>query len=264
MRTRTHTLVMSMLVGAASLVGCGDDKEASTATVEPAATTQPSAAPSTTAGAGSTTASQAEPSDAVSDGTQFNDSFDDDRNGWGVIDESEFGTIAYEGGDYVWAFTGRVAHWIPAVLGDQFDRGELEMRDVVVKADVTVDSGGGVVGVFCRETADTDADYQWYEFVARDGFAAIRRADFESNIDVLAETDDVSLPIGTPIAFEATCLDDANGTAQLSLSLNGTSVLSATDDDPLGNGVSGLQAWTFPIHEQIDVRWHEFSVDPGA
>jgi len=260
---RTQNLVVSLLIGAAGMTGCGDDTKASTETVEPAVSAPASAAPTSTA-ATSTTSSQSAATVAGTDGTQFDDSFDDDRNGWGVIDDSEFGTIAYEGGDYVWAFKGSVAHWLPAVLGDQFDRGDLEMRNVVVTADVTVDSGGGVVGVFCRETADTDADYQWYEFVARDGFAAIRRADGEANLDVLAETDEVSLPIGTPIAFEATCVDDATGAAKLSLSLNGTSVLTATDDDPLGNGVSGLQAWTFPIHDQMDVRWHDFSVDPGA
>jgi hypothetical protein len=37
-------------------------------------------------------------------------------------------------------------------------------------------------------------------------------------------------------------------------------VLTATDDEPLGNGVPGLQAWTFPAHEQMDIRWHDFSI----
>jgi hypothetical protein len=23
-----------------------------------------------------------------------------------------------------------------------------------------------------------------------------------------------------------------------------------------------LQAWTFPAHEQIDIRWHDFSIHP--
>ena len=145
----------------------------------------------------------------------------------------------------------------------QYDEGTLDMRNVVVKADATVDAGGGVVGIFCRETPDTDADYQWYEFVARDSFAAIRRADGEANLEVLAETDSVDLPIGEKISFEASCVDDADGNVQLSFSLNGSSILQVTDDDPLGNGVSGLQAWTFPIHEEMDVRWHDFSIEPA-
>ncbi|MBA3802891.1 MAG: hypothetical protein H0X22_08300 [Acidimicrobiia bacterium] len=194
----------------------------------------------------------------------FNDSFDDDRNGWGVIDDPQFGSTAFADGDQVWDFRGSVAHQLPAVLGDQYDRGELDMRDVVVRAEATILAGGGVIGVFCRETPDTDAEWQWYEFVARDGFAAIRHADLEGNLDVLAETDDVSLPDGEPLVIEAACVDDADGDAQLSLTLNGTDVLQATDDEPLGNGVPGLQAWTFPVHERMDIRWHEFTVDqPG-
>lgn len=44
------------------------------------------------------------------------------------------------------------------------------------------------------------------------------------------------------------------------LALNGSPVLQASDADPLGNGVSGLQAYTYPMHEQLDIRWHEFAV----
>jgi len=194
----------------------------------------------------------------------FEDSFEDDRNEWGVLDDPEFGSISYEGGDYVWDFRGSVAHWLPDVLGQQYDRGELEMLDVVVRAEATVEEGGGVVGVFCRETPDDDAEWQWYEFVARDGYAAIRHADLEGNLEVLAETEDVDAPVGRPIAIEAGCVDDATGVAQLSLSIDGTPLLQANDEDPLGNGVAGLQAWTFPLHEPMDVRWHEFSIHRPA
>ncbi len=190
----------------------------------------------------------------------FEDSFADDRNGWGVVDDPQYGTAAFEDGDYVWEFRGSVAHWVPAVLGEQYDRDELDMRDVIVRTEATILTGDGVIGVFCRETPDTDAEWQWYEFVARDGYAAIRHADQEANLEVLAETDDVSLADGEPITIEATCVDDANGAAQLSLALNGTTMLHATDEDPLSNGVVGLQAWTFPIHEPMHIRWHEFSV----
>jgi hypothetical protein len=134
------------------------------------------------------------------------------------------------------------------------------MLDVVVRSAATIVEGQGVAGVFCRENPDTDAEWQWYEFVARDGFAAIRLADWEGNIETLAETDEVSLPLGEPIAFEAACVDSAGGVAQLSLALNGAPVLQATDDEPLENGVAGLQAYTYPAHDQLDIRWHEFAV----
>jgi hypothetical protein len=190
----------------------------------------------------------------------FEDPFDDDRNGWGVVDDPEFGSTAYDGGDYVWAFKGSVSHWLPEALGVQYDSGELDMLDVVVRSEATIVDGEGVAGVFCRENPDTDAEWQWYEFVARDGFAAIRLADLEGNLETLAETDEVTLPVGEPITFEAACIDGTDGAAELSLALNGSAVLQASDADPLENGVSGLQAYTYPMHEQLDIRWHEFAV----
>jgi hypothetical protein len=42
--------------------------------------------------------------------------------------------------------------------------------------------------------------------------------------------------------------------------MNGSPVLQASDPDPLVNGVSGLQAYTYPTHDQLDIRWHEFAV----
>lgn len=261
-----------LLVGAVGATGCGDDNDNSTAeaggattpaTSRPAPTTVAATTPSTTPASNTVPETVAGP-DLQPGETLFTDSFDDDRNGWGVIDDPQYGSTAFADGDHVWAFKGSVAHQLPAVLGEQYDRGELDMLDVAVRAEATILAGGGVIGVFCRETPDSDADWQWYEFVARDGFAAIRLADTEGNLDVLSETDDVELPVGEPIAIEAACVDDANGDARLSMTLNGIEVLQATDDDPLGNGVPGLQAWTFPVHEQMDIRWHEFTVERPA
>ena len=244
-----------LLIGTVIVAGCGDTNDSSTAD-SPVVTTRTS--PTTTA----PTASAAPPTEAgdpPSAAVLFQDPFDDDHNGWGVIDDPHYGSTSYEDGDYVWEFTGSSAHVLPQVLGEQYDRGDLDMADVVVRAEVTVVAGGGVIGVFCREETDVDAEFQWYEFVARDGFAAIRRADVEGNIEVIAETEDVTLPTGEPIAIEATCTDAA-AHAELSLTLNGDPVLTATSDDPLGHGPPGLQAWTFPPHEQMDIRWHQFSI----
>jgi hypothetical protein len=194
------------------------------------------------------------------DDVLFEDAFDDDRNGWGIIDHPEFGSTSFADGDYVWTLKGSSGHLLPAVLGEQYDHGELEMLDVTVRAGATIDAGDGVIGLFCREGPDTDAEWQWYEFVARDGFAAIRRADSEGNLDVLAETNDVRLPNGEPMTIQATCVDDNDGNASLTLSLNDTAALDVTDDDPLVNGAPGLQAYTHTIHAQMDIRWHHFAV----
>jgi hypothetical protein len=190
----------------------------------------------------------------------FEDTFDDDRNGWGIVDDPQYGTAAFEDGDYVTEVTGSSLHWLPAVLGEQYDRGELDMLDVTVRAEATIVDGDGVIGVFCRESPDRDADWQWYEFVVRDRFAAIRHADSEGNLDVLAETEEVSLPNGQAMTIEAACVDADDDNVSLTLSVNGTPVLDATDDDPLPNGAPGIQAYTFPIHEQQDIRWHSFAV----
>ena len=63
----------------------------------------------------------------------------------------------------------------------------------------------------------------------------------EGNLETLAETDGVSLPVGEPIAIEATCANDDNGDAKLSMAVNGARSSAPMDDDPVGNGVSGLQ-----------------------
>jgi len=194
----------------------------------------------------------------------FSDDLDDDSNKWGVVDDPEFGTAAFTGGDYVWNFRGSMAHWLPGVLIDKYDAGELEMRDVVVDAELTISSGGGVAGVFCRETPDTDAEWQWYDFVVRDGYAAIRLADSEGNITPLAEGREIALPLGTPISIEATCQDDGGGVAALSMAVNGAPVLETVVDSPLGNGAPGMSAWTFPMHEPMDIVWHSFSVRSAA
>ena len=252
--------VLPILVGVIGATSCGSDEPRAASTTAPATTAPVTTVPVTTA---PVTTAPVTVETTGSASVLFDDSFDDDANGWGIVDDPDYGSTAYSGGDYVWDFRGSVAHWLPAVLGEQYDRGELEMRDVSVHAEVTIDDGGGVVGVFCRETADTDAEYQWYEFVVRDGFAAIRRADSEGNIEVLADNKETALPIGQPITLDATCVD-VGGVAQLDFTINGTSMLHATDDQPLGNGVPGLQAWTFPIHERMDIRWHEFTIRPAG
>ena len=244
-----RTWAAQLLIGVVIVAGCGDDDGSSKdSAVVTEQTTPTTGDPATTSG------------DPTATGTLFEEPFDDDRNGWGIVDHPDYGSTAYEGGDYVWQFTGSVAHFVPDVLGNEYDNGELDMADVVVRAEATVTAGGGVIGVFCRDDPDVDAEVQWYEFVARDGFAAIRRADLEGNIEVLAKTEDVTAPLGEPIAIEATCANDEAGHANLSMTLNGAPILTATSDDTLGSGPPGLQAWTYPMHEQMDIRWHEFSI----
>lgn len=200
--------------------------------------------------------------------SSFSDSFDGDDNGW-ALPPSELGTTTVQGGDFVWddkMFELR-PHVIASTLADAFDQGRLEMTDVRVTASVTPKRGAPAVGVYCREVPDTDADFQWYEFVVRDGYAAIRLADLSGNLEPLAEAEEVALPVGTAATIEATCIDGADGTAVLSLSLDGDELLTAEASEALGNGGAGLQAYDAAegqSDEPMLVAWHDFSVAPAT
>lgn len=190
--------------------------------------------------------------------------FDDDSNEWGIVD-SEDGRNYYQKGQYVVEFrAGQFLHWISEKLAEQWEADTIDLSDVVVKAKVTTTRGEGVVGVFCREMMDTDADFEWYEFLVRDGYAAIRRADLRGNLRVLAETDDLALPHDVPFTLEATCVGDSDEAAALSLVLDGEELLRATDDEnALTDGMVGIQIWDAPDTLEVDpprVQWDSFMV----
>lgn len=223
-----------VLVGALALVGCGDDDESA----------------------------EASTFDAPSAGNVlFEDALDSDAEGWGTVDNAEL-SLAFEDGDYVWSFHREPRpHVLPRQIGEAFDAGTLEMRDVVVRASATADAGSAVFGVFCREVRDDDAEFEWYEMVVRDGFGAIRRADSEGNLDELASSDEIVVTDGEPVAIEAACVDGDDGAVELTLSLDGKVVLQASDGDGLGNGGAGLGAYEAPHPSTSSViRWHDFSV----
>jgi hypothetical protein len=196
----------------------------------------------------------------------FSDPFDDDHNGW-ALPENENSRMPFEDGDFLWEAkrpgVDLRPHLTATPLADAFDHGTLHMRNVVVRTGFTPVRGSGAMGVFCREVRDTDSDFQWYEFVARDGYAAIRHADSAGHLDVLAKTSKLDMPLGEKATIEAACVDDAKGRGQLWLSVNGKPTLYTSDAHPLGNGVPGLQAYDSPSKEAKDrylIRWHDFAV----
>lgn len=256
-RAASSLLAVGALVAIASCGGDDAAAPASESSTEIGTTAGPSSTSTGTTGTAPAPGT-ATPTDELS--LLFADDFVDDTNGWGVVDDSEYGTWTYENGDYVWDFTGRIGHLIPETLGRRYDAGELAARDVEVRASLTIEEGRGVAGVFCREVPDTDAEYEWYEFVVRDGYGAIRRADLEGNLDVLAESTTPSIEFGRPFELTARCIDTAGGEAALSLDLDDQRILEATDPDPIGNGVPGIEAWTFPPHDPMTLRWHRFTI----
>jgi hypothetical protein len=197
----------------------------------------------------------------------FEDSFDDDRHGW-ALPPAPSGTTTVEGGDFVWEsrLPGLRPHVLATTLGEAFDEGRLAMTDVLVTASVTPERGAAALGVFCREVPDSDADFQWYEFVVRDGYAAIRLADSAGDLDVLAETTSPRLPLESTASIAATCVDGADESASLTLILDGTAVLDTRVEDPLGNGPAGLAAYDAAEDESADrflISWHDFTVEPA-
>src|SRR3954447_12257088 len=250
---RPHGLAL-LGVAAAALTACS-----SGGGVDGAGVDAPQAGP-----AADTTAASESASAPVS---AFEDSFDDDRHGW-ALPPSPSGTTTVEGGDFVWDSKqpGQRPHVLATTLGEAFDEGRLEMTDVLVTASVTAERGAAAMGVSCREVPDSDADFQWYEFVVRDGYAAIRLADSGGNLDVLAETSSPRLPLGSTTSIAATCVDESDDSATLSLSLDGTAVLDTRVEDPLGNGPAGLVAYDAAEDESADlflISWHDFTVEPS-
>ncbi len=235
MRVPCLTLTLTLaLIGAA---GCGDDTE--------------------------TSIESSVANSVVTRERVFDDTFIDDRHGWGTVPPGEFGSVSFSNGDHVMDFRGRVSHWTSEGLITLAERTDIGLGRIAVGANLTLASGTGVVGVGCRSTTGDDAMFEFYEFVVRDGFGAIRRSDDESNIEVLAETSDVSVTFGEPFDIEGRCEDRSDGSVALSMYQDGEFVLDAIDDsrDPLTSGWPAMQAWTFPVHDRIDILWHDFYVD---
>ena len=191
------------------------------------------------------------------DVTTFTDSFDDDRNGW-ALPPSDQGRSDVTGGDFVWEsrIPGLKPHLLASTLADAYDQGRLEMTNVTVTASVTPQRGAAAMGVFCREVPDTDADFQWYEFVVRDGYAAIRQADMAGHLDVLAEGKAacqwVSPRRSRPRASTAPTAPHGCSGAQRRRLLD-------PHIHPFGNGASGLQAYDGNADQPVEPVPHRLA-----
>lgn len=251
-------VVLTPTIAFLALTACSDGEQTVTGSV----------ASSEAASGSSDAASDASKSSAAPTTGEllYDDPLEDDRFAWDWPHNDEFGSATFENGDAVWRSTGRIVlQWNGELEDKLFRTRPTDLRDVVLRAEATIEKGGGVVGIACRVTPDTDADFQWYEFVVRNEYAAIRRSDVLSHIEVLKETKDVSVPLGKPMKIEGRCVNADDGKAQLTFWLDGKQILEATD----GTLVSAskwpaLVLWTFPVHEQTDVRWHHFSVYKSA
>jgi hypothetical protein len=98
----------------------------------------------------------------------------------------------------------------------------------------------------------------------RQAGSASQRDAAEGNIEVLASTDELSVPQGEPIELEAGCVD-ADGIVHLTLAVHGEPILAAEHDTPLGSGAPGLQGYEAENSDEPTViRWHGFTVAAGT
>jgi hypothetical protein len=201
---------------------------------------------------------------ATAGDTLLKETFADDANGWGEFN-AEQGRNYFEDGQYITDFgSAPFLHWLPEALATDWESGSVDLSNVVIETDVTITRGDGVAGVFCQELPDADAEYEWYEFVVRDGYAGIRRADMEGNLRVLAETRELALPVGEQFSLETACVEGDDGAAELGLAIDGSPALRAIDsDDPLEGGMVGIQIYPAPEttdSESPRVEWDSFIV----
>jgi hypothetical protein len=253
-RTTFATCMVLATGGLAGLVGCSDESPQDKADAAGVDNAPPSSA-------------AAESDSASTSLSEFSDSFDDDHNRW-ALPPTESGTTTVAGGDFVWEMKqfGLRPHTLAETIGIAFDEGRLDMKDVRVASTMTPERGGAAMGVFCREVPDTDADFQWYEFVVRDGYAAIRLSDL-AHVQPLATSDAASVTVGQELTVEGDCVDQADGSALLTLILDGTPLVTATVDEPLPNGGAGLTAYDAEkgqADEPLKIAWHDFSVEQAG
>src|SRR3954451_10365868 len=63
--------------------------------------------------------------------------------------------------------------------------------------------------------------------------------------------------------IDVVCADESSGGVRLSMSVNDKQILETTvTDHPLKEGLAGLQAWTHPAHDEMDILWHNFTISP--
>jgi len=172
----------------------------------------------------------------------FEDDFADDGNGWGEGESEEyvtaFGPVGYEislvgEADDFWSFA---------------DAGPFEVEDS--STTVEVDDGAGpedrFFGASCRISRTGPLEY--YALTINNETGAYQIAKWSSlnpdAAELLDDGEDESLAgVGTeePVEITATCLGEGEGEpVDLILSVDGAEVASATDEEGLGAGWTGL------------------------
>lgn len=230
---------MLLAAGLVTGSGCSDDDlpDATTAlSTTPIATTSIADDATSTAAPSSSTATSASidaPAPSAGSAPEGNvppaevvpfvDEFDDDRHGWGGPDQR------FEGGAYVWDLpSGQSDSRSPDTL--------IAVEDQLTNLEITTSFtaiGALGVGIECAYE-QVGGSARWYLLeLAVDG-ARIRRQPLGTDpVETLGENPDVALTT-EPAEIAATCVLDETDRYRLTLVVNGTVAVEATDDEPFG------------------------------
>jgi hypothetical protein len=161
----------------------------------------------------------------------YEDDFSNPNSGWDQYSDGE-GYTDYENGTYkIGVYSDTLFYW-----ANPYEN----FKDVVIEVQAQKISGADDMqyGIICRHE---DVD-NWYALIiSGDGFAAIRKRYNGSELEFITDWAEVSaINTGnTGNNLRAECIGN-----QLSLYVNGTLAISATDGD-ITSGDAGLMAGTF-------------------
>jgi hypothetical protein len=171
----------------------------------------------------------------------FRDDFEDDENGWGEF-EDEVSTAEFTDDGYEVAFEeDEGSYW------GYPDGGPLDVEDSSTTVEVAEGSGEADrwFGTACRLSRTGPAAY--YTLLvngATGGWSIARWADGEDEPEILGEGEDDAVEgAGEEDSVEVTgtCLGEGDGEeVELAVAVDGTEVGTATDEDGLAAGISGI------------------------
>lgn len=244
-RLGTPRPLIVLLVGTMLLAACGGSGDS--ADEETAATTD-ATSPSTSA----------PELDVI-----FEDDLIEDENGWGESDNEQFST-QFRGDGYAVRLVGSAPSYFaypddgPLVVGDS-------STTVTAASEAESDSD---VGVMCR--LSRTGPYSFYTLTVNSVTGAYTiarwtRIEGTDTPEVLEDgVDDAIEAVGDaePVEVTGTCSGEGDGDpVDLSLAVNGREVATATDEDGLGAGITGLSVVSFDAqHAERPAVFHGIEI----
>lgn len=198
----------------------------------------------------------------------FQDDLEDDENGWGETQNDEFSTSFTDDGYSVGLIGGSPRYYAYA------DAGPLAVADSSTTVEVQEIEGitNRDFGVTCRLSRTGPLAYYTLTVNSETGAYSIARWS-DDTPDVLEEGEDDAIEgieAGDTTEVTGTCLGEGDGEpVELGLTVDGREVATATDDEGLAAGITGLSVVTFDGEDRdlpvvftgIEIRGDEVDSD---